>query len=226
MKKTPFLKILFSLLLITQSAVIFSAEKTSKEIWLEFSGTNYCRAKFCAEVIPPHALKKALEFYKKNQDRINNNDFLGVIDMGIHSTKQRFFILNLKTGSVEALLVTHGKKSETLLGVAGNFSNENNSEMSSLGFYITDNESYIGKHGVSLRLDGVSETNSNARLRNIVLHAADYATQWFADTKGRLGLSQGCPAVAPNKIAGVIRKLKGQGLLYIHKDMEVTSIKE
>ena len=143
--------------------------------------------------------------------------------MSLHSTLKRFFILNLNSGAVESLLVTHGKKSETDLGVAGVFSNENNSEMSSLGFYITDHEPYVGKHGNSLRMDGVSETNNNARLRNIVLHGADYATEWFAQTKGRLGLSQGCPAVAPNKIAGVIKKLKGKGLLYIHLDPKQVS---
>ena len=196
----------------------FSAESKSKQLWLKFNGTNYCKPGFCAENIPYNALEKALTFYKKNQSRIDNTDYVGIIDMGMRSTLKRFFILNLKNGSVESLLVTHGKKSETSLGVAGNFSNEENSEMTSLGFYITDEDSYTGKHGVSLRLDGVSKTNSNARERNIVLHAADYATQWFADEKGRLGLSQGCPAVAPNKIVGVIAKLKGQALLYIHHD--------
>lgn len=218
--KTQKLQIVVTLLLCLSSFGAFAASRNSKEIWLEFNGTNYCKPKFCAEIIPADALEKSLNFYKKNQHLINNTDYVGIIDMDIHSTQKRFFILNLKTGSVESMLVTHGKKSETEAGVAGVFSNINNSEMTSLGFYITDQLPYVGKHGVSLRLDGVSKTNSNARLRNIVLHAADYATEWFADNKGRLGLSQGCPAVAPNKIEGVIKKLKGQGLLYIHSDIE------
>jgi hypothetical protein len=130
------------------------------------------------------------------------------------------FILNLKDGSVERLLVTHGKKSEGELGQAKYFSNNPGSEMSSLGFFVTDSTPYVGKHGDSLRINGLSTTNSNARMRNIVIHAADYATQWFADEKGRLGLSQGCPAIAPNRIQGVIAKLKGESLLYIHSDQQ------
>nr|BDT29535.1 murein L,D-transpeptidase catalytic domain family protein [Bacteriovorax sp. HI3] len=195
--------------------------KNSREVWLSFNGTNYCKPGFCAEAIPYRALREALNFYRDNQDVIDNTSYVGIIDFTMQSTLKRFFILNLKTGAVESMLVTHGKKSETELGFAGQFSNTINSEMSSLGFYLTDNNSYIGKHGVSLRLDGLSETNSNARARNIVLHGADYATQWFADQKGRLGLSQGCPAVAPNKIEGVIKKLKGRGLLYIHKNKTI-----
>ena len=46
----------------------------------------------------------------------------------------------------------------------------------------------------------------------------DWNSKWFADKKGRLGLSQGCPAVSPDKIESLIRRLKGQGLLYIHKN--------
>lgn len=194
--------------------------KTSKEIWLKFQGTNYCAKGFCAEKIPPKALGLALSFYTKNTKIINNHDFMAIADFNIHSTKPRLFLLNLKTGEVESMHVTHGKNSETALGVAGAFSNVVGSEMSSLGFYLTEGELYVGKHGNSLRLDGLSKTNSNARERYIVIHGADYATQWFAETKGRLGLSQGCPAVSPAKINGLIEKLKGQGILYIHKDLK------
>lgn len=212
-------KILFtSTFLLLLSLPAFAAT-SSKELWLQFTGTNYCKPGYCAEAIPPRALKPALDFYRDNQKIINNTRYIAVIDFSLHSTKKRLFVLNLKNGSVEAMLVTHGKKSETSLGVADTFSNVVGSEMSSLGFYITDEVPYYGKHGVSLKLDGVSETNDNARERLIVLHGADYATQWFADQKGRLGLSQGCPAVAPDKIENLIKRLKGQGLLYIHKDV-------
>lgn len=196
-------------------------KEKSREVWLSFNGTNYCKEGFCADVVPENALREALNFYRDHQDIINNTSYIGIIDFTMKSTLKRFFILNLKTGSVEPILVTHARKSETELGFATEFSNTVNSEMSSVGFFLTANEPYVGKHGISLRLDGLSETNSNARERNIVLHGADYATQWFADQKGRLGYSQGCPAVAPNKIEDVIKKLKGKGLLYIHKNETV-----
>lgn len=191
--------------------------KSSKELWLKFTGTSQCQKGFCADGIPVLALKNALNYYLSRAAIVKNHEYLGIVDFSINSIKERFFILNLKTGEVEKMLVTHARNTETQLGVAGKFSNVVGSEMSSLGFFLTDSEHYVGKHGISLKLDGLSATNSNARERAVVIHGADYATQWFADMKGRLGHSQGCPAVSPAKIEGVIEKLKGQALLYLHK---------
>lgn len=191
--------------------------KTSRELWLKFSGTSTCQKGKCADGIPTVALKNALNYYLNRAAIVKNHEYLGIIDFNINSVKERFFILNLKTGEVEKMLVTHARNTETQLGMAGSFSNVVGSEMSSLGFFLTDFEPYYGKHGISLKLDGLSATNSNARERAIVIHGADYATQWFADKKSRLGHSQGCPAVSPAKIAGVIEKLKGQSILYLHK---------
>jgi hypothetical protein len=216
----PFAKFLMLSLVLASHLVCLEAQaKSTKEVWLEFTGTNYCKKSFCADGIPAPLLETALKYFKKNQKIINNTDFLTVVDFTKLSTEKRMFILNLKDGSVESMLVTHGKKSEGQLGKAEHFSNELGSEMSSVGFYLTDTIPYVGKHGDSLRLNGLSKTNSNARERNIVLHAADYATQWFADEKGRLGLSQGCPAISPAKILGVIEKVKGESLLYIYSDL-------
>ena len=221
----PLSKLLILTLLI--GANIFSAEasaKSTKEVWLEFTGSNFCKKSFCADGIPAELLETTLKYFKQNQKVINNTDYLTIIDFSKLSTEKRMFILNLKDGSVQKLLVTHGKKSEsesiTEIGKAKYFSNEIGSEMSSVGFFLTDSEPYVGKHGNSLRLNGLSVTNSNARVRNIVLHAADYATQWFADEKGRLGLSQGCPAISPDKIIEVIEKLEGESLMYIYSDLQ------
>lgn len=191
--------------------------KTTKEVWLKFSGTNSCRKNFCADGIPVKPFIEAINYYKNNMKKFNNHEYMAIVDFNINSVKERLFLLNLKTGEVEKMLVTHARNTETELGVAGKFSNVIGSEMSSLGFFVTDTDSYVGKHGISLRLDGLSKINSNARERAIVIHGASYATQWFVEHKGRLGHSQGCPAVAPNKIEGLIEKLKGQALLYLHK---------
>ena len=51
-------------------------------------------------------------------------------------------------------LVAHGRN--TGLAKAHDFSNLNGSHKSSLGFYLTA-ETYIGKHGLSLRLDGLEK---------------------------------------------------------------------
>ena len=206
-------------LIISNLYCLEAFAKSSKEVWLEFTGTNDCVRSFCADEIPSDLLEKTLTYFKNNQHIINNVDFLAIVDFNLPSTKKRMFILNLKDGSVEKILVSHGKKTEAGLAEARYFSNIEGSNMSSLGFYVTDPLPYVGKHGKSLRLTGLSSTNSNARERNIVLHGAEYATQWFADEKGRLGLSEGCPAVAPDKILSLIKKLQGEALLYFHFDL-------
>jgi hypothetical protein len=88
--------------------------------------------------------------------------------------------------------------------------------MSSLGFYLTG-ETYHGKHGFSLRLDGLeADFNSNARDRAIVIHGADYAEEAFAKQTGRLGRSLGCPAL-PNKTAPlVIDLIKEKSCVFIY----------
>jgi hypothetical protein len=200
---------------------LFSFEafgKTTKEIWLEFSESSDCLPSFCADDIPVTILENALIYFKENQKIIKNNDFLTIIDFTKLSTEKRMTILNLKDGSIERFLVTHAKKSEGKLGQAKYFSNAPGSKMSSIGFFLIDPLPYIGKHGSSLRLTGLSKTNSNARIRDIVIHAADYATQEFANDRGRLGLSHGCLAIDPEEIEGVVSKMKGESLLYVYSD--------
>lgn len=112
--------------------------------------------------------------------------------------------------------VSHGQN--TGEEFANKFSNIENSLQSSLGFYVTA-ETYYGKNGLSLFIDGQEkEFNSNARKRYVVIHGADYAEPSFINKLGRLGRSYGCPAV-PNTIAKeVIGAIKGESVVYIHKD--------
>jgi hypothetical protein len=84
--------------------------------------------------------------------------------------------------------------------------------MSSLGYYITGS-TYVGSHGTSLKLDGMSSTNSNARGRAIVVHGASYVSE-SSVIQGR---SWGCPAVANSLKTKVINMLKNGSLIYAVK---------
>ena len=96
------------------------------------------------------------------------------------------------------------------------FSNINSSFMSSLGFYVTG-ETYQGKHGYSLRLDGVEKGfNDLARERAIVIHGADYANKEFVKNTGRLGRSLGCPALPMDVYKEVINTIKDGSCLFIY----------
>ena len=141
---------------------------------------------------------------------------LAVIDFDLPSTEKRFWVLDLATNRVlYRSLVAHGNNSGQL--EATRFSNVNGSNASSLGFYVTGSE-YVGKHGRSLRLDGVDPGfNDQAAARSIVVHGADYVSEAFIKQNGRLGRSQGCPALPLDLYAPIIDTLKGQAGLFMHK---------
>lgn len=160
--------------------------------------------------VPTDLLEKAVTYYDTNLTKIANKNYLSVIDFAKKSSLKRFFIIDMKTGAVWAIHTAHGKGSDTNGdGFAEKFSNTANSNMSSLGFYRAA-ETYSGKHGLSMRLDGLSSTNSNARSRAIVVHAADYVSEKNV-IQGR---SWGCPAVASENRDSVIAKLKGGSIIY------------
>ena len=78
-------------------------------------------------------------------------------------------------------------------------------------------EVYKGKHGRSLRLDGMDEGyNSNARKRSIVVHGAPYVSQGTINELGRLGRSQGCPAVPAELSDKVINTIEGKTVIFIN----------
>ncbi len=209
------------ILSLVPSIALAGEALNSKELWLNFSGQNTCEVGFCAEGIPSRPLELALDFYEKNKDIVENDSYLGIIDFNKSSKDKRFWILNLANGSVLSMHVTHGKNSEGRLSYADKFSNVVGSEMSSLGFYLTDVGTYFGKHGESLRLKGLSKTNSKAWERAVVIHGADYAGEWIIPVKGRLGLSQGCPAVSKENIKKVLTRMKGKALLFAyHSSLE------
>ena len=59
-------------------------------------------------------------------------------------------------------------------------------------------------------------TNSNARKRAIVVHAADYVSSVFIKKNGRLGRSLGCPSLPKENYDKVIHKIKDGSLLFIY----------
>ncbi|AGN81578.1 murein L,D-transpeptidase catalytic domain family protein [Pseudomonas putida] len=130
----------------------------------------------------------------------NADKLLTVIDYSKASRDKRLWVFDLRA---RKLLfeewVAHGKNSGA--DVPTTFSNAPNSFQSSIGLYETG-QTYSGKHGRSLRLQGLEPGfNDNSMSRAIVMHAAAYADPKVVPGLGRLGRSQGCPAVRP-AIAG------------------------
>lgn len=160
------------------------------------------------KIIPKAMLSKALLYFEKNKIILKNQEYIVVIDYKQHKSKERFYLIDMQSGQVENYLVAHGKGSDpNSTGYATKFSNTDMSLMTSLGFYITA-ETYYGSNGFSLKMDGKSPTNSNARARAIVIHGADYVNQ------SSVGRSWGCPALEMRYFEDVIEKIKGGALVY------------
>jgi hypothetical protein len=162
-------------------------------------------------------LRTALAGYELllKEQSISRTDVITIIDFSLPSDKERLWVLDLINGKVLFhCLVSHGLNSGDLM--AEKFSNIPGSNTSSPGFYSTG-ETYIGRHGYSLKLDGLEMgINDKARMRAIVMHGADYVSADFISNHGRLGRSFGCPAVPQELSKEIIQTIKGGSCLFIY----------
>lgn len=162
------------------------------------------------------SFSKALQgFYNLKEKGLVKKDILTIIDFSLSSNVKRLWIVDLTTNTVlYNSLVAHGRN--TGEEFASKFSNSSSSYQSSLGFYATG-EVYQGKHGTSLRLDGLEKgINDNARNRAVVVHGADYVAESFVKAHGRLGRSQGCPALPMGLTKEIINVIKDKSCLFIY----------
>jgi hypothetical protein len=141
---------------------------------------------------------------------------LTLIDFSRPSQQKRLWVIDMARAKVLFhTLVAHGKASGGDVPVA--FSNRDGSEMSSLGFYRTAPTTYTGKHGLSLKIRGLDPGfNTNAESRAVVVHGAEYVCEDFVKTHGRLGRSQGCPALPVAETAAIVKAIKGGSVVYLH----------
>ena len=133
---------------------------------------------------------------------------LAIIDFSLPSSQPRLWIFDLGSRTLlHEELVAHGRNSGDNLATA--FSNREGSYQASLGLFRAS-ESYFGRHGYSLRMDGLEPgINDLARQRAIVIHGADYVDRGWVDRQGRIGRSLGCPAVSREVADQVVDTLKG-----------------
>lgn len=144
-------------------------------------------------------------------------DRIAVVDFAAASSEPRLHLVDLLSGEVQSLLVTHGSGSDpNHSGWTRRFSNDPGSNASSEGAFAALNY-YTGKHGRSQRLAGLDASNSNALNRAIVIHGAWYAEPGVVAATGKLGRSQGCFAVGDTRIDQLFDHLGSNRLLYAAK---------
>jgi hypothetical protein len=152
-----------------------------------------------------------------DQHRVYPRDTIGIVDFSKPSSEPRFYVVDMASGSVESHLVCHGRGSDPAhSGYLERFSNDFGSYASSNGAYTTG-DYYQGKYGLSLRVEGLDWSNSNADARAIVIHNAWYAEPEMIQAHGMLGRSEGCFAMPKASQYAVMRKLAGGRMIYADK---------
>jgi hypothetical protein len=154
-------------------------------------------------------------YYQLKESGLIQKEILTIADFSLSSNVKRLWVIDIATNTVLfQSLVAHGRN--TGEEFANSFSNQAESYKSSLGFYATG-EIYNGKHGKSLKLDGLEKgINDNARERAVVIHGADYVSQNFINGNKRLGRSQGCPAIPVEMNEKIINVIKDKSCLFIY----------
>ncbi|MBF4517872.1 murein L,D-transpeptidase catalytic domain family protein [Flavobacterium sp. ANB] len=139
------------------------------------------------------------------------------VDMRIKSGKNRFFVYDLVNDKIlDQGLVANGSGSETNVRGELKFSNEPNTNTTSLGRYAIG-KPYSGMFGKSYKLFGLDETNSNAFKRAIVLHS--YSAVPDEEQDYYIANSHGCPMVNDaffKKLQKIIDNSKSKIILHIY----------
>jgi hypothetical protein len=146
---------------------------------------------------------------------IRKKSVLSICDFSQSSCSKRMYVIDVRHKKLlYRTYVAHGQNSGDEF--ASTFSNQPDSYKSSLGFYITK-RTYIGRNGLSLRIDGVDTGyNDMAGRRNIVLHGSSYVSAKYMQDFGTLGTSQGCPALPSTMSPRIIRTVKNGSCLFIY----------
>ena len=173
------------------------------------------------EGLRPEILQMALDAYHEAEDDGHVvRPVLTIIDYELPSYEKRLWVINTENTEVlYAEWVSHGmgkpRGSGGDMERALSFSNLEGSRKSSLGVFATA-ETYYGKHGYSLKLDGLEPgVNDAARDRTIVIHGARYVTSKRAENRN-IGRSWGCPAVRPKISKQLIDAIKGGSVVWVH----------
>lgn len=162
--------------------------------------------------IPDNLANIAKQGYKYALDKnLAHNPVTVVVDYSLPSNQKRLWLYDVeKNKTLLETYVAHGKNSG--LVSATKFSDHPRSLMSSIGFYQIGN-SYYGKHGLSLRLNGLEPENKSALSRGIVIHSANYVQDSYINANNRAGRSWGCFAVTKEDEAKIIQATKNNSLL-------------
>lgn len=194
------------------------SEGTAEERILRFEDNIsqlYCDIDLEAAGLGQEAFRNAMIGYYnlRASGKLGDRPLITIVDFTQSCNARRMYTINLAERTIEFQeLVAHGEKSGDEF--ATNFSNHNNSHQSSLGFFVTG-ETYTGRRGFSLKLDGQEYGfNDNVRARGVVVHGAEYVDEHLIADSGRIGRSWGCLALDFDIYKHVIEEIKDRTCVF------------
>ncbi|MEO9004400.1 MAG: murein L,D-transpeptidase catalytic domain family protein [Ginsengibacter sp.] len=190
---------------------------SAKELKINISYVLYDSLQLESLGLTKQAFIEGVKGYEilRSSGKLSNDNILTIADFSLPSSQKRLFVIDIENLKVlYNTYVAHGRNSGK--EYANRFSNARNSNMSSLGFYVTGN-TYQGENGLSLRLEGEEHGfNDNAKSRAIVIHCADYVSEKMIETLGYIGRSLGCPALPRKYSKPIIETIKDGSCFFIY----------
>ncbi len=161
----------------------------------------------------------AFNIVKKKYKNVDSH-VMTMVDFTLPSSVKRMYVVDTDSKKVVDILhVAHGSNSGVRMAVR--FSNNFQSHQSSLGAFLTGAK-YVGKHGLSMRLQGLEPgLNDHAARRDIVVHSAWYMTDAFIKAHHRAGRSWGCFAVAPKELNRLLKLIGHHSFLFAWKHQKL-----
>lgn len=169
---------------------------------LYLGACRICKAQ--TDTLPTALRLRAEKDARQYKAQLSNRRYLTIVDYSRSIRAVRLWVYDTeKKAVVLGSRVSHAYNSG--LDKPTDFSDAPGSEKSSLGPYRTA-ETYTGRFGYSLRLDGLAHTNRHARARAIVVHPDPGCTY-----------SLGCFMLPPKRNREIIDLIKGGSLLCAYK---------
>lgn len=150
---------------------------------------------------------EALAFAKLHN--LSTNLYI-LVDLDQHPGKNRMFVYDFKKRDYAASFpAMHGGGKDRNFKKA-KYSNHIRSYLSARGKYeLKHTPVFSPNYGEKLLLKGLEPSNSNARLRGIVVHPSRHAPSQEVFPK-RIGVSRGCPAISWQAFGKLKRLTKNQ----------------
>lgn len=157
--------------------------------------------------LDPVLLRRATQEYAARRRQLGNRRYVTIVDYRKSIAQKRLFVYDVQKQSVVlSSRVAHSFWSGLLYPTK--FSNVEGSELSCTGTFLTDKDTYTGRFGQALRVDGITPgVNTAARRRAVVFHEDPLFYNY----------SMACFMTSKVVNAQLISMIKGRSLVVVYK---------